>query len=128
MCLQIAADGTQLSNSFSIKLYIFIQGAGNSIAATSKYFICYFNLPHIEIAEYIASDTFLKASENWAINGVPESSTARLYTVGKNKTKDYFKHSNVFETQIRSAIKPNEIETEQDFEFSNQNIADSQFA
>ena len=46
----------------------------------------HFGLKHIEIAEYIASDTFLKASENRAINGIPESPAAWLYTVSKNKT------------------------------------------
>ncbi len=86
----------------------------------------HFGLKHIEIAEDIASDTFLKASENWAINGIPENPAAWLYTVAKNKTKDYFKHIAVFETQIKEAIKPAELETEQNFEFSNQNISDSQ--
>jgi len=88
----------------------------------------HFGLTHIEIAEDIASDTFLKASENWAINGIPENPTAWLYTVAKNKTKDYFKHIAVFETQIKEAIQSNEIETEKDFEFSSQNISDSQLA
>ncbi len=88
----------------------------------------HFGLKHIEIAEDIASDTFLKASENWAINGIPENPTAWLYTVAKNKTKDYFKHISVFETQIKEAIKSTELETEQNFEFSNQNISDSQLA
>lgn len=89
----------------------------------------HFGLKHIEIAEDITSDTFLKASENWAINGIPENPTAWLYTVAKNRAKDYFKHIAVFETQIKEAIKPNEFfETEEDFEFSNQNISDSQLA
>lgn len=89
---------------------------------------CHFGLKHIEIAEDIASDTFLKASENWAINGIPENPTAWLYMVAKNKTKDYFKHIAVFETQIKEAVKPNEIETEKDFELSSQDISDSQLA
>lgn len=88
----------------------------------------HFGLKHIEIAEDIASDTFLKASENWAINGIPENPTAWLYTVAKNKTKDYFKNIAVFETQIKEAIKQNELEAEQDFEISSQNITDSQLA
>jgi len=46
----------------------------------------HFGLKHIEIAEDIASDTFLKASEHWAINRVPENPTAWLYSVAKNKT------------------------------------------
>ena len=88
----------------------------------------HFGLKHIEIAEDIASDTFLKASENWAINGIPENPTAWLYAVAKNKIKDYFKHIAVFETQIKEAIKPNEFGTEENFEFSSQNISDSQLA
>ena len=86
----------------------------------------HFGLKYIEIAEDITSETFLKASENWAINGIPENPTAWLYTVAKNLVKDYFKHITVFETQIKKAVKPTEIETQQDFEFNNQNIADSQ--
>lgn len=88
----------------------------------------HFGLKHIEIAEDIASDTFLKASEHWAINGIPESPTAWLYMVAKNKAKDYFKHINVFETQIKEAIKPAEFDTEQNFEFSDQTISDSLLA
>jgi RNA polymerase sigma-70 factor (ECF subfamily) len=88
----------------------------------------HFGLKHIEIAEDIASDTFLKASESWVINGIPENPTAWLYTVAKNKTKDYFKHISIFETKIKEAIKPTILETVQNFEFSNQNITDSQLA
>lgn len=88
----------------------------------------HFGLKYIEIAEDITSETFLKASENWAINGIPENPTAWLYTVAKNQVKDYFKHITVFETQIKKAVKPTENETQQDFEFNNQNIADSQLA
>ena len=88
----------------------------------------HFGLRHIEIAEDIASDTFLKASENWAINGIPENPTAWLYTVAKNKTKDYFKHITVFETQIKKGLKSNGTQVQQDFEFDDQNISDSQLA
>jgi len=87
-----------------------------------------FNLSHLEIAEDIASETFLKATEIWSIKGVPENPAAWLYTVAKNKTKDYFKHNAVVEKQIREAIKSNDPETDLDFEFSNQNITDSQLA
>ncbi|GAA4793924.1 sigma-70 family RNA polymerase sigma factor [Olivibacter ginsenosidimutans] len=87
-----------------------------------------FHLKHMEIAEDIASETFLKASEIWAVKGIPDNPTAWLYTVAKNKTKDYFKHISVFETQIKEAIKSDEMEAEQAFEFSNENISDSQLA
>ena len=87
-----------------------------------------FDLNHLEIAEDIASETFLKATEVWGIKGAPENPVAWLYTVAKNKTRDYFKHNAVFETQVKKAIKSNDVETGLDFEFSDQNITDSQLA
>ncbi len=86
----------------------------------------HFGLKHMEIAEDMASETFLKASENWAVNGVPENPTAWLYTVAGNMTKDYFKHVAVFETQIKKAIKPSGWEADEGFEYCHQTISDSQ--
>ena len=88
----------------------------------------HFGLQHIEIAEDIASETFLKATEVWGIHGLPDNPTAWLYTVAKNKTKDYLKRLAVFETQIKEAIKPNKSQAEQDVDFTQQTIADSQLA
>ncbi len=88
----------------------------------------HFGLKHIEIAEDMASDTFLKASEHWALHGVPENPTAWLYTVAKNKTKDYFKNISAFETKIRNPINLEETQDEQHFEYSPEIIADSQLA
>lgn len=88
----------------------------------------HFGLQHIEIAEDIASDTFLKASEHWAINGIPENPTGWLYTVAKNKTKDYFKNLSVFETKIKTQIETDILQREQEFEYNSQIIADSQLA
>lgn len=88
----------------------------------------HFGLKHIEIAEDIASDTFLRASEHWAINGVPDNPTAWLYAVAGNKIKDYFKHKSVFENKIKNAVTSNGIEIEKVLEFNNQIIADSQLA
>ncbi|PTS98007.1 RNA polymerase subunit sigma [Pedobacter sp. HMWF019] len=86
----------------------------------------YFGLQHIEIAEDIASDTFLRASENWAVNGVPINPTAWLYTVAKNKAKDYFKHLAIFETQVKKELPTETIQDGQAFEFDIKIIADSQ--
>lgn len=87
----------------------------------------HFGLKHIEIAEDIASDTFLKASEHWSINGIPNNPTAWLYTVANNKTKDYFKKLLVYDTKIKNELTIN-IQNEYDFEFDNQLITDSQLA
>jgi RNA polymerase sigma-70 factor (ECF subfamily) len=87
-----------------------------------------FGLQHIETAEDIASETFLKATEVWGLHGVPENPTAWLYTVAKNKTKDHLKRLSLFETQIKGAIRPDETHTTEEFEFTQQIIADSQLA
>jgi RNA polymerase sigma-70 factor (ECF subfamily) len=88
-----------------------------------------FGLKHIEIAEDIASETFLKATEIWSIKGLPENPTAWLYAVAKNKTKDYLKRNAVFEQVITHEIKSEEIQDADPFiDFTKQNISDSQLA
>src|SRR3990170_5252924 len=88
-----------------------------------------FGLKHIEIAEDIASETFLKATEIWSIKGLPENPTAWLYAVAKNKTKDYLKRNAFFEQVITPEIKPEEIQNVEPFiDFTKQNISDSQLA
>ena len=86
----------------------------------------YFGLKHIETAEDIVSDTFLKAAEHWAVNGIPENPTAWLYMVAKNKTKDYFRHLDIVENQSASDILIDNIQEEPDFDV--QIISDSQLA
>ncbi|WP_166924024.1 RNA polymerase sigma factor [Flavobacterium poyangense] len=89
-----------------------------------------FGIHHIEIAEDIVSDTFLSASETWAIKGTPDNPTAWLYTVAKNKTKNYLKRNTLFETKVSAEIKYNTPlnNPEVDIDLSDQNIADSQLA
>ncbi|MCV9930265.1 RNA polymerase subunit sigma [Flavobacterium sp. LS1R49] len=92
--------------------------------------LCYlFGINHIEIAEDIVSDTFLSATELWSIKGIPENPTAWLYTVAKNKTKNYLKRDALFEQKLSVEIKhsaPKAQETELDL--SSKNIIDSQLA
>ncbi len=64
-----------------------------------------FGLEHIQIAEDIVSDTFLLATETWGIKGIPENPTAWLYTVSKNRTKDYLKRNKLFYQKIAKEIK-----------------------
>nr|WP_068887334.1 DUF6596 domain-containing protein [Pedobacter panaciterrae] len=86
-----------------------------------------FGLEHIEIAEDISSDTFLMASETWGIKGLPENPVAWLYTVAKNKAKDYLKRNTLFDQKIIPHIQ-NNISEIQEFEIdlSDQNITDCQ--
>lgn len=88
-----------------------------------------FGIEHIEIAEDIASDTFLLAAELWGQKGLPENPTAWLYTVAKNKTKDYFKHNSVFAQKVSRHVSTNTIIAEEiSIDLSLKNINDSQLA
>lgn len=87
----------------------------------------HFGLQHMEIAEDIASDTFLKASEHWALHGIPENPVAWLYTVAKNKTKDHFKRNALFETKVKAAVDEQTF-TLPEYEIDEKLIADSQLA
>jgi len=64
----------------------------------------HFGLQHMETAEDIVSDTFLKAAETWPLKGIPEHPEAWLYTVAKNKAKDWLKRQHLFEARIRPEI------------------------
>ena len=86
-----------------------------------------FGLEHIEIAEDIASETFLLAYETWPYKGVPENPTAWLYAVAKNKTKNYVKRNQIFANQISKHIHQ-DAATVTDIEIDGfeQKITDSQ--
>ncbi|SDF03537.1 RNA polymerase sigma factor [Chitinophaga filiformis] len=91
--------------------------------------ICrHFGLQHIEIAEDIASETFLKATEVWGVNGIPDNPTAWLYTVARNKTKDFLKRQKIFDTQVKENIQADERQPAPDIEFTQQLFNDSQLA
>ena len=92
--------------------------------------LCYtFGIEHIEVAQDIVSDTFLSATEVWSIKGIPENPPAWLYTVAKNKTKNYLKRDSLFEKKISEEIRYTTLASEQiEIDMSQKNIADSQLA
>ena len=92
--------------------------------------LCYlFGIDHIEIAQDIVSDTFLSATETWGLKGVPENPTAWLYTVAKNKTKNYLKRNTLFEKKLSEEIRNTTPRTEEiEIDLSKKNINDSQLA
>jgi RNA polymerase sigma-70 factor (ECF subfamily) len=86
-----------------------------------------FGFEHIEVAEDIASDTFLSASELWGLKGLPENPVAWLYTVAKNKARNFLKHENVFHNKVAKQLQhPDTGGEEPDIDLSAQNIKDSQ--
>lgn len=86
-----------------------------------------FGIEHLEVAEDIASETFLSALETWTYKGIPENPTAWLYTVAKNKARNYISRNNVFIKKIavtRQNSTPGIEEVEIDL--SDKTITDSQ--
>jgi len=87
----------------------------------------FYGLNSIEFAEDIVSDTFLKASETWGLKGIPQNPTAWLYTVAKNKIKDNFKRTHLYNQKIAPELKHSQPKFDSiEIDFSEQNIFDSQ--
>ncbi|MCD9016610.1 RNA polymerase sigma factor [Parachryseolinea silvisoli] len=88
-----------------------------------------FGIQHIAVAEDLVSDTFLTATEHWSLHGVPDNPTAWLYTVAKNKTRNYLKRNTLFEKQLSPELRYTTEKVEElDLDLSHKNIADSQLA
>lgn len=86
-----------------------------------------FGFEQLEIAEDIASDTFLTATQSWGVEGIPENPTAWLYHVAKNKAKNYLQRDLVFGTKISPQLKRNAQNLHEiDIDLSPQNIHDSE--
>ncbi len=84
-----------------------------------------FGIGHIEIAEDIASETFLSAMENWSYKGIPQNPTAWLYTVAKNKAKNYISRHQLFSEKIAPQLNITESAFDE-IDLSEKNITDSQ--
>jgi RNA polymerase sigma factor (sigma-70 family) len=95
----------------------------------------HFGLDQIEIAEDIASDTFMTASQAWGLEPVPKNPTAWLYHVAKNKAKNYLRRDHHFKSKVSPELKTalsgrqesmEGREPEEEIDLSPQNIHDSQ--
>lgn len=87
----------------------------------------HFGFEQLTLAEDIASETFLTATETWGMKGLPENPVAWLYTVAKNKARDCLKRDSVFEKKIKRALAdPQASYPETDIDLSDKNINDSQ--
>lgn len=81
----------------------------------------------LEIAEEIASETFLTATETWGIKGNPENPTAWLYAVAKNKAKNYLQRNSIFQNKVLPELTKSQSEfLESEIDLSQENIYDSQ--
>src|ERR1700754_5280275 len=86
-----------------------------------------FGFEQVEMAEDIAADTFLAASQSWPYKGIPPNPAAWLYNVAKNKAKNYLQRNTIFEDKISAELKNSAQNIgEIDIDLSPQNINDSQ--
>jgi RNA polymerase sigma-70 factor (ECF subfamily) len=86
-----------------------------------------FGFEHMEIAEDIVSDAFMIAAETWGQKGLPDNPVAWLYTVSKNKAKDYLRRNQLFSEKIVSVVQNNTPGSyEIEIDLSGKNINDSQ--
>lgn len=84
-----------------------------------------FGLDQIEIAEDIASDTFMTAAQTWGLKTLPQNPTAWLYNVAKNKAKNYLQRDHIFENKIAPGLKANPSDIPE-MDLSPQYVNDSQ--
>jgi RNA polymerase sigma factor (sigma-70 family) len=84
-----------------------------------------FGLAHIETAEDLASETFLAAIETWPYRGVPENPQAWLYTVARNKAKNFIARGNALNKVAADLNSTNATTTEVEIDLSEANIRDS---
>ena len=86
-----------------------------------------FGIEHISIAEDIVGDTFLLAAETWGFKGVPANPAAWLYTVAKNKAKDFLKRNTIFNEKVSPGLQYAANESHEiEVDLSGKNIQDSQ--
>ncbi|KAA0993573.1 RNA polymerase sigma factor [Dyadobacter aurulentus] len=86
-----------------------------------------FGFSQIEIAEDIASETFLVATQAWGIEGVPPNPVGWLYQVAKNNAKNYLQRGAIFEEKVAPAWAAGMSDNSQaEIDLSPGNINDSQ--
>ncbi|HEV3325335.1 MAG TPA: sigma-70 family RNA polymerase sigma factor [Puia sp.] len=86
-----------------------------------------FGIDQMEIAEDIASETFLTAAQTWGMKGIPPHPVAWLYHVARNRAFTYLQRDNVFKSKISPEIKKTTAGVEeQEIDLSPKNIEDSQ--
>jgi RNA polymerase sigma factor (sigma-70 family) len=87
----------------------------------------HFGIEHIETAEDIASETFLSALENWTYKGIPKNPTAWLYSVAKNKARNFITRNHIFTEKVTGQVKYSSSGNEEiEIDLSDKSITDSQ--
>jgi len=86
-----------------------------------------FGAEHMDVAEDIASETFMQAYETWSYKGLPPNPVAWLYTVARNKAHNYLVRRKTFLQKVAPQVRRTAQEhDEEDIDLSEKNITDSQ--
>lgn len=90
--------------------------------------LCKFmGITYMQVAEDIGAETFLSALETWPFKGIPANPEAWLYTVAKNKAKNYISRNNIYTGKIMPVIAGESVLIEEpEIDLSERNITDSQ--
>ena len=86
-----------------------------------------FGLAHIEVAEDVVGETFLKAAGVWEKDGLPAQPSAWLYAVARNKMLEHLRRQKLFAGRIAPEVTSASPSHEHpDWAFSEAHIQDSQ--
>nr|WP_295922423.1 sigma-70 family RNA polymerase sigma factor [uncultured Dyadobacter sp.] len=85
----------------------------------------HFGFREIEVAEDIASDTFLVATQAWGIEGPPPNPVGWLYNTAKNMARNYLHRQSIYATKVLPEVQQDE-EHAAEIDLSPENIEDSQ--
>lgn len=91
-----------------------------------------FGIERIGMAEDIAGETFLTATQSWGLNGVPPNPVAWLYNVAKNKARTLLQRDHVFDRKIAAELRDRPVDADgyvqpgEEIDLSPQHINDSQ--
>lgn len=86
-----------------------------------------FGFARMEVAEDLASETFMAAVQTWPTGGLPASPVAWLYHVAKNKARNYLQREAVFKGKIAPELKNVSPDVDiEEIDLSPTNIEDSQ--
>ena len=84
-------------------------------------------IQYIDAVEDLVAETFLAALETWPYKGIPQNPNAWLYTVAKNKARNYLNRDQLFANKIAVQLRQDlQSKIEIDIDLSEQNITDSQ--
>jgi RNA polymerase sigma factor (sigma-70 family) len=86
-----------------------------------------FGLASLDLAEDVASETFLAAMQTWPYKGVPSNPEAWLHTVAKNRLKNALARQRNFDLNISAQWKQlHSDESVSEIDLEEQNVLDSQ--